>query len=310
MAKNSFLVTRPNHEPTTKYLFAWAGEVIKKADEKNIFTIDLAGQQANKSEFSRKIKQTKPSFIYLNGHGSPNTVTGFDNQTLLTFADNEDLTKDKVVYALSCQSAKRLGLSCVHCGAKAYLGYNEDFVFVFEEEREETPLQDETAGYFLQASNDLALAVVEGKTTGEALQNSQENFQQNIVKFSLSEATAQERELLPYLLWNREHQVCLGKKDVKCEFGKKGGEIMSKSSLGLIVGIFSATLHLVWTLLVILNLAKPIMDFVYGLHFLNNPFLITGFTFSKAIGLLLLTFFGGYVLGYFLGWVWEKVEEI
>lgn len=218
MRKGSFFLTRPNHEPTVSYLFAWAEKILESSLKKNIFSIDLPGSQANKKQFVSSIKKYKPSFIYLNGHGSQNSVTGFDNEPILSFADNEEITKDSVVYTLSCQSAKRLGKSCVSRGAGSYLGYDDDFIFVFDEEAKTNLYEDKTAANFLDPSNDLVEAVLAGKSTGEAFESSQNGFEQSIIKFSLSEATAQERELLPYLLWDRQHQVCLGDRQTKCEF--------------------------------------------------------------------------------------------
>lgn len=219
MRKGSFLLTRPNHEPTVNYLFAWAKGVLESSKKKNIFSIDLAESSANKKQFVSSVKKFKPIFIFLNGHGSQNSVLGFDNKPILSFADNEEITKDSVVYALSCQSAKRLGKSCVSQGARSYLGYDDDFIFVFDEKSEGSPAErDKTASYFLDPSNNLAENILEGKTSGEAIESSQSAFEQSIIKFSLSDATAEERDLLPYLLWDREHQVCLGDVLAKCEF--------------------------------------------------------------------------------------------
>lgn len=218
MRKGSFLLTRPNHEETVLYLFAWAEKVLEFAREKNIFSTDLQGSLANKNQFTSSVKKFRPSFIYLNGHGSQDSVTGFGNLPILTFADNEEITKDSVVYALSCQSAKRLGKSCVSRGTRSYLGYDDDFIFVFDENCGNNLAEDQVAANFLTPSNELAQDLLDGKSTGEAFDNSQNIFEQSIVKFSLSDATAEQRELLPYLLWDHEHQVCLGDSNAKCEF--------------------------------------------------------------------------------------------
>ncbi len=211
-------MTRPDHEPTVQYLFAWAKIILENIQRKNIFTIDLSSSDANKNKFTSSVRKYKPSFIYLNGHGSRYSVTGFNNEPILSFADNEEITKDSVVYALSCQSAKSLGKSCISNGAKSYLGYTDDFIFVFNETSVNNLTEDKTAAFFLNPSNDLAESILDGKTSGEALENSQNGFEQSIIKFSLSDATAEERELLPYLLWDREHQVCLGDSQARCEF--------------------------------------------------------------------------------------------
>ena len=218
MVKSSFLLTRPNYDQTTNYLFYWAELVLKSAKSKKILTFDLADDQANRKNFEKSLKKHKPTFIFLNGHGSASSVTGNNGEILLSFAKNEELVKKKVVYALSCQSAKRLGKSCVSSGCVSYLGYDEDFIFCFEEDKQNSPLDDKTAGYFLAPAVNLAVDTVEGKTTGEAFENSQESFKQNIVKFSLSDSTPEERELLPYLVWDFQHQVCLGDQKAKCEF--------------------------------------------------------------------------------------------
>jgi len=238
--KSSFLLTRPDHDLTTEYLYFWSEAVLKSSREKNILTIDLASKEANKRNFLSAVKKYRPSFVYFNGHGSPNTVTGFNNEPLITFADNEKILKDRVAYALSCQSAKRLGKSCVADGARTYLGYDEDFIFVFDEEKEKDPLNDRVAENFIEPSNTLVLSILAGKTTKEAYQNSQEEFNQKIVRFSLSEATAEEREFLPYLLWDKEHQVCLGNQEAKCEFitkeeYQKGQKIKALVLLALLV---------------------------------------------------------------------------
>jgi len=81
------------------------------------------------------------------------------------------------------------------------------------------------------------------KTTGEAYQNSQDTFKETIQKFSLSEATAQERELLSYLLWDMEHQVCLGEQNATPVFAKEDEETKGFPRnliwwiLGIVVGV-------------------------------------------------------------------------
>lgn len=244
MSKGSFLLTRPNHEGTVLYLFAWAEKVLEFARAKNIFSVDLPGESANKNQFTSSIKKFKPSFIYLNGHGSQDSVTGFDNLPVLTFADNEEITKDAVVYALSCQSAKRLGKSCVSRGARAYLGYDDDFIFVFDENSGNNLAEDKVAANFLTPSNELAQDLLDGKSTGEAFDNSQNIFEQSIVKFSLSDATVEQRELLPYLLWDHEHQVCLGDKTAKCKFLSEEEFIKQKNTRLFIIFLVVAAVTL------------------------------------------------------------------
>ncbi len=43
------------------------------------------------------------------------------------------MLKEKIVYAISCQSAKNLGKKSIKSGTKSYImGYDDDFIFVFD----------------------------------------------------------------------------------------------------------------------------------------------------------------------------------
>ncbi len=105
----SLLVTRPNFDLTTRYISAWAEKVIEFAKLKNKKVFDLAKSRANLKEFESVIRKQDPGLIFLNGHGNENQVTGQNNQVLLALGNNEDLLKNKSVYALSCRSGKSLG---------------------------------------------------------------------------------------------------------------------------------------------------------------------------------------------------------
>lgn len=65
----AFLVTRPNHDLTTNYLFYWSLLVIKKAKEKGFQVLDLKGRKANKKNFDSYIKRHKPVLVFFNGQG-------------------------------------------------------------------------------------------------------------------------------------------------------------------------------------------------------------------------------------------------
>jgi len=76
---NSYLlITRPNHDITTNYLYYWSQKIIDEADKKGVKTVDLRGKRANKKEFTSIINKIRPRFVVLNGHGDNKSVTGFD----------------------------------------------------------------------------------------------------------------------------------------------------------------------------------------------------------------------------------------
>lgn len=72
------------------------------------------------------------------------------------------------------------------------------------------PLADKTAELFLEPSNQVAISLLKGRTVGEAQQNSKKSFLRNIQKLLTSESTPEDSSALRYLLWDMQHQVCLG----------------------------------------------------------------------------------------------------
>jgi len=208
MAK--LLVTQPNYDYTTRYLSQWANKAVALAKEKGLSAVCLKNKRANKREFESVIKKTKPSFLFLNGHGSERCVTGQDDEVLVEVGVNEGILGKMVVYALSCRSARVLGKQSLKSGAVAYLGYNEDFIFFYDEKVRTNPKIDKTAGLFLDPPVVLATSLIKGHPTRRAYVNSQNAYRNTIIKLLSSEATFEYRTYIRYLVWDMSNQVCLG----------------------------------------------------------------------------------------------------
>lgn len=78
-------------------------------------------------------------------------------------------------------------------------------------------------------------------------------------------------------------------------------------SVGLVFGLFMALVHAVWSTLVFFGWAKGYMDWILGLHFVSNPYVMQPFAFSKAAILVAFAFVVGYVAGWISGIVWNWV---
>lgn len=205
---NVILITRPRHDEPTNYLYYWAQRVIQTAEKKNLKVIDLHGAKANLKEFSSRIKKTNPDIIYLNGHGNPDSICGHNNETLVCI-NNESLLYHSYVYALACSSAKILGKSVAKNGTKSFIGYKEDFIFIHETNKSTRPIEDKTAGLFLEPSNLVVTALIKGNTPQEAFNRSQESFKRNIRRLMVSESPREDKSPISWLYWNMTHQVCL-----------------------------------------------------------------------------------------------------
>ena len=77
------LITRPEHDITTRYLSRWSEKIIKEADKKGIDIIDLRGGKANRKRVIGTLEKRNPNGAFLNGHGGDKFVAGQDNKTIL-----------------------------------------------------------------------------------------------------------------------------------------------------------------------------------------------------------------------------------
>ena len=77
---------------------------------------------------------------------------------------------------------------------------------------ERKPLEDKTAKQFLEPSNYLPISLLKGHTTGEANNRSKNLFRKNIEKLIVAGPTSSDYQTIRGLLWNMQHQVCLGDK--------------------------------------------------------------------------------------------------
>ncbi|MBI2443770.1 MAG: hypothetical protein HYV42_00820 [Candidatus Magasanikbacteria bacterium] len=206
--KHRLLVTRPNFDLTTRYISTWANKIITLAKEKGSDVFDLDKKRASRKEFESMIKKNEPTIVFLNGHGNYDVVTGQDNEELVRAGDNEKLLKSKVIYALSCRSGKILGPSSIKAEADAYIGYDEDFIFLYDENKRTRPEQDKTAEIFLEPSNQVMVSLLKNHTPKEAHKNSKQSFARKIKKLLSSQSTVLESSAVRYLIWNMQHQVC------------------------------------------------------------------------------------------------------
>lgn len=205
-----FLITLPNHDDTTHYLYYWGKTAVALAESKSIKVLELSKRRANKKEVSGMLSKQNPSMVMFNGHGNDNLISGCDNEPLIVAGENESLLKDKIVYAISCRSAKILGPESIKKGTRAYLGYDDDFILVYNQKEMTRPLNDKTAELFLKPSQEMIISLIKGNSAGKSYEKSQQLFKENIARLLSSESTKEDASIVRYLWWDMKHQVCLG----------------------------------------------------------------------------------------------------
>jgi len=200
MSNGSLLVTRPRYDETTTYLYYWASQVINNARDKNFVVYDLLENKASLSIFQSYIEKNDPRLVFLNGHGTATLITGHNSEILVEYNKSEALLKGRIVYALSCSASAVLGKSCVDNGTLAFIGYSDEYILVTNAEFATKPLQDKTAGLFLEPSNLVVTALVKENTVGEAYSRSKSALIKNL-RFALSSLASQEQREVAEYLW-------------------------------------------------------------------------------------------------------------
>lgn len=84
---------------------------------------------------------------------------------------------------------------------------------------------------------------------------------------------------------------------------------MNQNKTGLVLGSFVAFLHLVWSILIALDWAYPLQNFIYKMHSMNNPYVIEPFDIVRSIELIVITFFVGYIAGNVFAFFWNKIYK-
>jgi len=181
------LITRPNHDIATSYLYNFSKNIVKIIKQtKDIHITNLQSKEANRKKFEKALLKEKPGLIFLNGHGNEKTVCGYKDEVIL---DNKNITctKGKIVYALACDSLKDLGEEAIKQGTKSYIGYKANFMIVRDPTRINNPSKDKNALPFKKACSCLINALIFGKKVKDAIDLTKKEYIKSIQSYGTSE---------------------------------------------------------------------------------------------------------------------------
>ena len=85
--------------------------------------------------------------------------------------------------------------------------------------------------------------------------------------------------------------------------------MVNKNKVGVVFGALLGGFHLVWAVLVALDVAQMMYDFIMWAHMIHIPIVIGPFDGTAALTLVVMTAVMGYVMGYLGAWVWNKVHK-
>jgi hypothetical protein len=77
----------------------------------------------------------------------------------------------------------------------------------------------------------------------------------------------------------------------------------------MVVGALIGGWHACWSLLVLLGLAQPIINFIFWAHMIEPIYVIKQFDPLAAITLVLITAVIGYVFGFLGAIIWNRLHR-
>lgn len=150
--ENTILIIRPRdcrYCGNGYHALAHVIEEIKEKTDKKV--IDLAAEDAEKENVLNALQEFDPLLVISFGHGLPDLVTGNSEKTIFD-TKNISLLSGRVWHALSCLAGKLLGVQMVLNSGLAFLGYDEEWVWIAEDVNSD-PYEDKYAKAFYESDN-------------------------------------------------------------------------------------------------------------------------------------------------------------
>ncbi len=165
------IITMPNYDDATAYLYRYAGELVKFAEKNNLSISQLKRPRLRRNILEESIKKQNPPLLLFNAHGDEKTIygdkVGIETEYLVREEENHQLLQGRLTYARACSAAASLGRKCTGKSG-CFIGYNQPFSFWTDTSRTTTPLKDKVAQLFLEPSNELAISLLRGKSARQA----------------------------------------------------------------------------------------------------------------------------------------------
>ena len=182
--KKRILITLPKSDDTTEYLTAFSKPIMETCSANGIKVKQLERQEITRTNFEGLIKNMEFDIIVINGHGSPNCITGHKGEKIIEIGVNEQILLGKITYARSCWFALGLEKCVKHSDDKegCFIGYKIPFEFLVDPEWKSNPQKDNVARIFFDTSNLVPIGLIKGHSTKEVHDNSKRSMLKAINK--------------------------------------------------------------------------------------------------------------------------------
>jgi hypothetical protein len=172
--------TVPGYEEVTFFIRTYMLPILREAvlHGTDVYKLDLTECTRENASLGEN-----SDLLFLMGHGSPDVLTGTSLSEVVLDQENISLTQGKVVYALSCLTAERLGQQAVDAGAKAYIGFTKEYTLYMDVNR--APLQDPLSRSSIMPAMEIMRSLYLGKTVAQAVEDGKAAFQEEIRRWQV-----------------------------------------------------------------------------------------------------------------------------
>lgn len=164
-------------------------------ENRGFTTVALTGIDDTRANFVPQAKNGLTTYIGGVGHGNYDLYTGHWGEHILGIGEYDSAeVKDKALHFLSCRTGRDLGPDTVSKGANAYVGYDENFTFVWDDST--TPVNEFLL--FIQSDATFDLQMAAGATAGQAFNATKQAFNTAIAQVPNTAAAT-------WLTYDRDH---------------------------------------------------------------------------------------------------------
>ena len=80
------------------------------------------------------------------------------------------------------------------------------------------------------------------------------------------------------------------------------------NKVGMALGLFVGLMHAIWEIVLSTGNGQKLLDWKFGMHSLNNPFMVRAFDATTATELIIISIIGGYIVGLIFASIWNRVN--
>jgi hypothetical protein len=85
--------------------------------------------------------------------------------------------------------------------------------------------------------------------------------------------------------------------------------LANPNKVGLVIGALMGAWHFLWSLLVLLGWAQPIINFIFWAHMIWPVYFVKPFDLVAAVTLIVITGAMGYIFGFLGAMIWNRLHR-